>query len=230
MLYIRNLEQTLEKLRIEGEIEQETLRKLMKIIENVRAYLEDAKHYLNKGDYPTSLVCVAYGEGLIDALRELGYVKYRWERARALKLPTILVAGTFDLLHPGHLSILREAWKLGKVVVVVARDSNVQRFKGRPPIVPERQRLEVIKSVRWVDEAVLGDPEDILRSVERVRPDIILLGPDQRVDEEKLREELRRRGIDAKIIRLRKRSEEYPLSSTSSIIRRVLELFSKNRS
>ena len=43
----------------------------------------------------------------------------------------VMVAGTFDLIHPGHLYLIQEARKLGKVVVVVGRDKNVERVKGR---------------------------------------------------------------------------------------------------
>lgn len=49
--------------------------------ENIRLskiYLEDGKHYFRKGDYITALVCIAYSEGIIDACRNMGWLKYEW--------------------------------------------------------------------------------------------------------------------------------------------------------
>ncbi|RLF13769.1 MAG: DUF357 domain-containing protein, partial [Thermoprotei archaeon] len=59
----------------------------------------------------------------------------------------VLVAGVFDLIHPGHLFFLQCAKELGEVYVVVARDSTVERIKGRRPVVPEDQRLEVVRQL-----------------------------------------------------------------------------------
>lgn len=44
-----------------------------------RQYLSDSKHYMGKGDLITALVCIAYCEGLIDACRNMGWLKYEWE-------------------------------------------------------------------------------------------------------------------------------------------------------
>lgn len=59
---------------------QETcLKKLLE--ENIhlsKIYLEDGKHYFRKGDYITALVCIAYSEGLIDACRNMGWLRYEW--------------------------------------------------------------------------------------------------------------------------------------------------------
>jgi len=51
-------------------------------IELSRQYLADGKHYLGKGDLITALVCIAYCEGLIDACRNIGWLKYEWEFER----------------------------------------------------------------------------------------------------------------------------------------------------
>ena len=71
-----------------------------------------------------------------------------------------MATGTFDLLHPGHGIYLNEAKKLGgedaKLYVVIALDSTVEKRK-RYPIVGEQQRLELIKMIKGVDEAYLGN-------------------------------------------------------------------------
>ncbi len=136
----------------------------------------------------------------------------------------VLVAGTFDIIHEGHIRMLWEAKKLagknGELVVVVARDDNVKRFKGRDPILRESSRIYIVKNLKPVDRAFLGE-KDPLESILKIRPDIIVLGYDQWADEDWLREELKRRGLNVKILRLPRFGD----SSTSSIIERVLKQF-----
>lgn len=128
---------------------------------------------------------------------------------------TVLVAGTFDLLHPGHVHLLRVASRHGKVHVVVARDSNSKKVKGHLPVVPERQRLEMVRALKLVCSASLGH-EDEFDSVLEFKPDVIVLGPDQHF--QGLREKLRKHGLKTKVIRLRKRYNSFPLCASSDII------------
>jgi FAD synthetase len=116
---------------------------------------------------------------------------------------TVVVAtGVFELIHPGHLLFLNEAKKLGnKLVVIVARDSSVGRRKSHS-FVPEAQRLEVVKSLRVVDDAILGDEMDMFKPIERLKPDVIALGFDQDFDENEIRAELKKRGLKASVVRL----------------------------
>lgn len=116
---------------------------------------------------------------------------------------TVVVAtGVFELIHPGHLLFLNEAKKLGnKLVVIVARDSSVGRRKSHS-FVPEAQRLEVVKSLRLVDDAILGDEMDMFKPIERLKPDVIALGFDQDFDENEIRAELKKRGLKASVVRL----------------------------
>jgi len=134
----------------------------------------------------------------------------------------VVVAGTFDLLHPGHVFLISEAAKMGEVIVVVARDSNVCRVKGHLPVIPEGQRLYMVRALRGVSEAILGyEGDDIFRIIEELNPDILLLGPDQKVTDEEVQNELLRRNLKTKVKRLRKMFHEQPLCSTSAIIRKV---------
>ena len=94
----------------------------------------------------------------------------------------VLAAGTFDFLHPGHLAFLRQAARLGdELFVVVARDENVLRIKGRLPVHDEDQRLEQVAQLDFVGQALLGYPgANLLQVVAEIAPDIIALGYDQR--------------------------------------------------
>lgn len=93
----------------------------------------------------------------------------------------VMVFGTFDALHAGHLYLFRQAKRFGTyLIVVVARDSTAQRVKGRQPMNTERDRLRVVQELRIVNQAVLGDSRDYLKVVRRFKPAVICLGYDQR--------------------------------------------------
>ncbi len=93
----------------------------------------------------------------------------------------VLLFGTFDHLHPGHLFVLDEAAKRGEVFVVIARDTNVERIKGRSPDESEEQRKAAVMAASPGAAVFLGDPENFLVPVREIRPDLIVLGYDQRL-------------------------------------------------
>ena len=114
----------------------------------------------------------------------------------------VLATGTFDIIHPGHIFFLEKARSLGdELWVIVARDSNVARHKNTP-VIPHEQRLAVVRALKIVDHAVLGDEHDMLAPVERIQPDIVALGHDQYFDEEELQQQLENRGIKARVVRI----------------------------
>lgn len=113
----------------------------------------------------------------------------------------IVATGTFDILHPGHVHFLSESKKLGdELWVIVSRVRNVRHKPS--PIVSEEQRLMMIRSLKCVDHAILGDQEDMFRPIREIDPDIITLGFNQYFDEEKLRTQLAERGIRAEVVRI----------------------------
>ena len=217
--YIKGMEERLQK--ISGPIYD----KYRKILDLAKQYTDDAKYYLNKGDEVTALIDVVYAEGLLDAVIFTENLDIESEVSKK-----VFVGGTFDIIHPGHIEFLREASLYGRVYVSVARDKNSEKVKGRKPINNEMQRLEVVKSIRYVYDAFLGDENDFLKSVERVKPDIIFLGPDQKVDEKKLKEELRKRGLEnVEIVRMKERINNWEHSSTSSIIQEIVKRYCGQR-
>ncbi len=218
--YIVNLERAIKILE-----RKEIPAKYKPLLENAKAYLSDAKYYLSKNDYFTALACVAYGEGLIDSLRHIGEIDIDWKPLSSLlSRPKVLVAGSFEILHPGHIYLFEKAWELGRVYVIVSRDSNFEKFKGRKPAIPDKYRAEVVRSVRYVHEAILGDEKDYLKPVLDISPDIVLLGPDQWPDKAKLEDELRKRGLEkTRVLRLKEPFKD-DICRSSKIIRRILEI------
>ena len=102
-------------------------------------------------------------------------------------MKTVMAFGSFDGVHPGHHFYLMEAKKLGnRLIVVVARDENIKRFKGKTPINPEQQRLQEVKAMGIADEVLLGNPADIFSIVKERKPDILALGYDQKPSDEEV--------------------------------------------
>lgn len=124
----------------------------------------------------------------------------------------VLCAGTFDTLHHGHMAYLKSAKALAEnseLIVIVATDSVSKKIKHKIPVNNEETRLEKIRSLEFVDEAVLGFEGN--RMIERVislKPDIIALGYDQWPNEYSLKQELEENGLNVKIIRMPKFSKD----------------------
>ncbi|WP_243679586.1 FAD synthase [Vulcanisaeta souniana] len=113
---------------------------------------------------------------------------------------------------------------------MIARDSTVKRIKGRDIVIPEDQRLEVVRNIVYVHKARLGYEDDMFRVVEEERPNIILLGPNQPFNEDSLREELRKRGLgNMEVIRFND-YVDCPLCSTTKILKAISNKFSQGNS
>lgn len=95
----------------------------------------------------------------------------------------VVVTGSFDIIHSGHIFLFKEAAKLGELHVIVGRDSTILKIKKQPPIIPEQQRLEIVQAIRYVHSAVLGNENThYLKKVIELKPKILLLGPNQKVE------------------------------------------------
>ena len=76
--YIKATERVFASMEIMPPADTNLQRLMDENISSSKIYLSDSKHYLEKGDYITALVCIAYCEGLIDACKNLGWLKYEW--------------------------------------------------------------------------------------------------------------------------------------------------------
>jgi FAD synthetase len=136
-----------------------------------------------------------------------------------MKEKKVMCFGTFDLLHLGHINLLKQAKKHGNyLIVIIARDVNIV---GKHKIVhTEDDRLELIKNINLVDKAVLGDKKDKLKPILKIKPNVICLGYDQEIDEIKLKEILAKQNFFPKIIRLKPFREK---KHKSSLIKKKFE-------
>ena len=124
----------------------------------------------------------------------------------------VLAGGVFDIIHPGHINTLNAAKELGNVlVVVVATDKTALKMKKRKPLHSAQLRQELVSSLSMVDLCIIGDEEDIFKTVDLVKPQIIALGYDQTHQEKYITEGCRKINLDVTVARL-----ESPRPETSS--------------
>jgi FAD synthetase len=143
------------------------------------------------------------------------------------KRKVVLASGTFDLLHLGHVKYLEEAKKAGgrnaELMVIVARDSTVEKRKGKKPVMPENQRRALVESLKVVDDAILGyEVFSIEKVIEKIRPDVIAVGYDQNGVEQTVRNYVRQKSLNIKVAKIDKFSED-ELDSSSKIKRKIIE-------
>ena len=130
-------------------------------------------------------------------------------------LKVVLAGGVFDIIHPGHIYTLNAAKELGDVlVVVVATDNTAVKMKKRTPLHSQEQRKELVNSLSTVDLCLIGQEDDIFKTVNNVRPQIIALGYDQVHQEKFITEGCKKINLDAKVARLQ---SPIPDSSSSKI-------------
>ncbi|MEU9480423.1 adenylyltransferase/cytidyltransferase family protein [Streptomyces sp. NPDC048191] len=130
--------------------------------------------------------------------------------------------GVFDLFHVGHLNILRQAREhCDRLIAGVCSDELVVRLKGRPPVVPLAERLDIVRSVRYVDETFVATVDDKLEIWKEVGFDVIFKGDDWRGTKlwSTLESEFSRLGVDVVFF-------SYTAHTSSTMLRRALGLLS----
>ena len=116
----------------------------------------------------------------------------------------VMVFGTFDILHPGHIYFLEFARKYGDFLIVsLAREKNIRKIKGRSAMHSEADRMTMVQALKIVDKAVLGSKDDYIQHIVSQKPDVIALGYDQKAFTHKLKETLADAGLKVQIVRLK---------------------------
>jgi D-beta-D-heptose 7-phosphate kinase/D-beta-D-heptose 1-phosphate adenosyltransferase len=129
----------------------------------------------------------------------------------------VFTNGVFDLLHPGHLDVLRGARERGDALIVgLNSDASVRRLKGPDrPVRSEAERAYVLAGLETVDAVAVFDQDTPLELVKVLRPDVIVKGGDYSPDTVVGAAEVRSWGGECIIIPLT------PGQSTTSIIERL---------
>ena len=97
----------------------------------------------------------------------------------------VFTNGCFDILHPGHIKILKEAKNKGDVLIVgLNSDSSVRRIKGKKrPILDEKARLTVLEAIEFVDYIVVFKEDTPYNLIKEIRPHYLVKGSDWRKKE-----------------------------------------------
>jgi len=132
----------------------------------------------------------------------------------------VFTNGCFDIIHIGHVRYLKEAKKLGDILIVgINGDESVKTLKGEGrPIIPEKERAEILSSIKWVDYVVIFyeiNPESLIT---KIKPDIHVKGGDYMMDE--IPESKLVKSLGGKTVIIK----EIEKKSTSDIVQRILKL------
>ena len=94
-------------------------------------------------------------------------------------MPVIFTNGCFDILHRGHVELLRYCHSLGRVVVGLNSDRSVKQLKGaRRPYNNESDRQLILEACKFVDEVMIFDEETPYQLIKKIKPDIVVKGGD----------------------------------------------------
>ena len=90
-------------------------------------------------------------------------------------------AGVYDMFHIGHLNILEKAKQhCDYLIVGVNSDKATYGYKNKRPVIPEEERMEIVKAIKHVDEVVRVDDTDKKLAFEKYRFDLIFVGDDHK--------------------------------------------------
>jgi len=144
-------------------------------------FIASMTHYLSLGD---DLITACTKANKLAGLSVTKFGTYVLNQDDIRKVKTVFTNGCFDILHRGHVELLRESKRLGgRLVVGLNSDASVRRLKGGlRPVNKQEDRKALLESLEWVDEVVIFDEDTPRRVIENLRPDIITKGGDYSVE------------------------------------------------
>ena len=162
--------------------------------------------------------------GFSNKLKDIERLKSIVKQEKAKRKTIVFTNGCFDLLHIGHVKYLKEAKKLGDILIVgVNSDDSVKILKGKThPIVPEKERAEILASLEFVDYVIIFNEINPENLISQLRPDIHVKGGNYQIEE--ISEAKLVESLGGKTVILK----EVKGKSTSSIIQSILRLYRKS--
>ena len=132
----------------------------------------------------------------------------------------VFTNGCFDLIHIGHIRYLKKAKKLGDILILgLNTDSSVRIIKGKNrPIIPEKERAEILSSLEMIDYVVLFKEETPYKLIKSLKPDILVKGADYKGKEVVGRDIVEENGGKIKLIKFEQGK------STTDLIKKIKKL------
>ena len=109
----------------------------------------------------------------------------------------VFVSGCYDMLHSGHVAFFKQASAYGDLYVGIGSDATIEQLKHRKTVYSERERLYMVKAIRYVTDAFINPGSgmmDFIDTIDKVKPDIFVVNSDGGSDVK--REFCRKRGIE----------------------------------
>jgi cytidyltransferase-like protein len=132
---------------------------------------------------------------------------------------TVYTVGTFDLLHVGHLALLEHCKTLGDIVAVgVASDEVVNSYKPNVPVIPLKQRMEMLKALRCIDIVRPYYELEYVSGCKELKPDIFIIGEDWGRSAHNIDVEMYLKSMDKKILQV----SYNPQTSSTKIKQKVI--------
>jgi rfaE bifunctional protein nucleotidyltransferase chain/domain len=143
-------------------------------------------------------------------------------RLKRQRKRVVFTNGCFDLIHRGHLDYLRKAKSYGDLLIVaVNSDSSVRRIKGKGrPILPQRDRVELVAALEPVDYVFVFNEETPLVVIKKLEPDVLVKGADYKLGEIVGAREIKSWGGEVRRVRLTRGR------GTSEVIDKIMRDFS----
>ena len=95
--------------------------------------------------------------------------------------PKVFVSGCYDMLHSGHVAFFKEASKYGDLYVGIGSDATIEELKRRKPVYSEKERLYMVKAIRYVTDASINSGSgimDFVDTVDAIQPDVFVVNSD----------------------------------------------------
>jgi len=118
-----------------------------------------------------------------------------------MKDKKVLVSGCYDLIHGGHVAFFKAASQYGKLYVAVGADENLLLLKGKAPYFSQEERVYMVNSIRFVEEAFIASGSGMLDfepDMERIKPDIFVVNSDGHTTEKEIL--CRKNGVEYKVL------------------------------
>jgi len=134
----------------------------------------------------------------------------------------VLVSGCYDLIHGGHVAFFKTASQYGKLYVAVGADENLLLLKGKAPYFSQEERVYMVNSIRFVEEAFVASGSGMLDfelDIEKIKPDIFIVNADGHTTEKEIL--CRKNGVEYKV--LERIPEEGLPARASSITKKELK-------
>ena len=129
----------------------------------------------------------------------------------------VLAGGVFGVIHPGHEFFLKKAKAFGDFLVVVVASDKTTCITKKYPVIGAETRKRNLEALGIADRVVIGDDADFMKVVRQEKPDVIVLGYDQKMSEKELEKLLQKNGIECEIARIKENLRGH---KTSKIIKK----------